>query len=324
MPLDVIHKLAWVKWAAARVNADLQLLDTTKALAIAEAAQRAKTGEFDVEFPLSEWQTGPGTQSNMSVNEGKASLASLSLGGGRGSELSVHPIDDVNLGQPSNDLFPTAKHMAAALHTQQSLLPALRGLQDALSAKATQFSGVVKFGRTHWQDATPVTRGQGFGGYAAQLALCAHSIQQALEAVHALAIGGTAAGTGLKTHPEFGPRVVSQLAEKLGFPWVQANNLFAAMAGHEALEALHGSIKMLAIALTKIANDIRLMGRSPRAALGELVLPQNKPGSSIVPGKVNPTQVEALTMVCAQVWVTMRRSSLPPAKASLSRTCASP
>ena len=301
MPLDVIHALAWVKWAAALVNADLKLLDKTKALSIADAAQRVAQGEFDSEFPLSVWQTGSGTQSNMNVNEVVASLASLSSGGGLGSGRNVHPNDDVNLGQSSNDVFPTAMHMAACLSTHQQLLPALRMLHQALANHADNFKDVLKIGRTHWQDATPVTLGQEFGGYAAQLALCEHSITQALDAVYSLAIGGTAVGTGLNTHPEFGALVAAKLAAKLGLPWVQASNLFAAMAGHEALVALHGSLRMLAIALTKIGNDIRLMGSGPRAGLGELALPQNEPGSSIMPGKVNPTQVEALTMVCAQV-----------------------
>ena len=301
MPLDVIHALAWVKWAAALVNAELQLLDKTKALAIADAAQRVAIGEFDAEFPLSVWQTGSGTQSNMNVNEVVASLASLSIGGGLGSERSVHPNDDVNLGQSSNDVFPTAMHVAAGICTHTQLLPALRRLHQALASHADQFKDVLKIGRTHWQDATPVTLGQEFGGYAAQLALCEHSITQALNAVYALAIGGTAVGTGLNTHPEFGTRVAKKLSEKLGLPWAQTDNLFAAMAGHEALVALHGSLRMLAIALTKIGNDIRLMGSGPRAGLAELALPQNEPGSSIMPGKVNPTQVEALTMVCTQV-----------------------
>jgi len=301
MPLEIIHALAWVKWAAAQVNAELQLLDETKALAIADAALRVAQGECDAEFPLCVWQTGSGTQSNMNVNEVVASLASLSLGGGLGRERSVHPNDDVNLGQSSNDVFPTAMHMAVALQTINHLLPALRGLQDAVQAQAAAFTDVLKIGRTHLQDATPVTLGQEFGGYAAQLALCEHSIAHAMPAVRTLAIGGTAVGTGLNTHPEFGTRVAARLSEKLGAVWTQADNLFAAMAGHEALVALHGSFKMLAIALTKIGNDIRLMGSGPRAGLGELTLPQNEPGSSIMPGKVNPTQVEALTMVCAQV-----------------------
>lgn len=301
MPLGLVHALAWVKWAAALVNADLQLLDQTKARSIADAAQQVAQGEFDGEFPLSVWQTGSGTQSNMNVNEVVASLASLSLGGGLGSERSVHPNDDVNLGQSSNDVFPTAMHIAAGLGTRDQLLPALHALHETLLLKSVTFKDVIKIGRTHWQDATPVTLGQEFRGYAAQLAICEHSISASLQAVLALAIGGTAVGTGLNTHPEFGARVAAKLSGKLGLPCVQASNLFAAMAGHEALVALHGSFRMLAIALTKIGNDIRLMGSGPRAGLGELALPENEPGSSIMPGKVNPTQVEALTMVCAQV-----------------------
>jgi fumarate hydratase class II len=291
MPLPLIHALAWVKWAAAIVNSELNLLDGDKAQAIANAAQRVASGEFDAEFPLSVWQTGSGTQSNMNVNEVVAHLAGP----------HVHPNDDVNLGQSSNDVFPSAMHMAVAMHAKSSLLPALALLRSALSAKASAFKDVIKIGRTHLQDATPITLGQELGGYEAQLALCANSIAHALLAVHRLAIGGTAVGTGINTHPQFGARVVALLAGKLDLPLLQADNLFAAMAGHEALVAFHASLKMLAIALTKIANDIRLMASGPRAGLGELQLPQNEPGSSIMPGKVNPTQIEALTMVCAQV-----------------------
>jgi fumarate hydratase, class II len=297
MPIEIIHALAWIKWAAAGVNRELNLLDAAKAQAIAAAAERVAVGEFDAEFPLSVWQTGSGTQSHMNVNEVVARLASRALGAERG----VHPNDDVNLGQSSNDVFPSALHIALALQARQRLLPALAALHDALAAKSAAFAAVVKIGRTHGQDATPVTLGQEFGGYAAQLALCRNSIDHALGPVHALAIGGTAVGTGLNTHPEFGARVAAVLARRLGLPLVQADNLFAALAGHEVLVAFHGSLKMLAIALTKIANDIRLMGSGPRAGLGELQLPQNEPGSSIMPGKVNPTQIEALTMVCAQV-----------------------
>ena len=304
MPLPVIHALAWIKWAAAGVNRDLQLLDATTAQAIADAAERVAAGEFDAEFPLSVWQTGSGTQSNMNVNEVVANLASraLDLGAARaGTMRIVHPNDEVNLGQSSNDVFPTAMHMAVALQAKQSLLPALKALRSALKGKAVAFEAIVKIGRTHLQDATPVTLGQEFGGYEAQLALCQVSLQHALKAVHTLAIGGTAVGTGLNTHPEFGKRVAAVLAVQLDLPLVQAGNLFAAMSGHEALVAFHAALKMLAIALTKIANDIRLMGSGPRAGLGELQLPENEPGSSIMPGKVNPTQIEALTMVCAQV-----------------------
>ena len=291
MPLPLIHALAWVKWAAAGVNSELNLLDTGRAHAVASAAQRVALGEFDAAFPLSLWQTGSGTQSNMNVNEVVAHLAGA----------HIHPNDHVNLGQSSNDVFPSAMHIAVALFAKSNLQPALAELRSALGAKAVAFANVLKIGRTHLQDATPVTLGQELGGYEAQLGLCANQIEHALLGVHRLAIGGTAVGTGINTHPEFGARVAARLAGQLDLPLTQADNLFAALAGHEALVAFHAGLKMLAIALTKMANDIRLMGSGPRAGLGELQLPQNEPGSSIMPGKVNPTQIEALTMVCAQV-----------------------
>ncbi len=297
MPLAVIHALAWIKWAAAHVNRDLGLLEAVKAQAIIEAAQQVATGAFDGEFPLSVFQTGSGTQSNMNVNEVIANLASSA-----NQALKIHPNDDVNLGQSSNDVFPTAMHIAIAIAVKQSLLPGLIDLRAMLQAKAQKFDRVIKIGRTHLQDATPITLGQEFGGYAAQLELCESAIRHALIALHSLAIGGTAVGTGLNTHPKFGARVAALLAGKLDLPLTQAGNLFAAMAGHEAIVGLHSGFKMVAIALTKIANDIRLMGSGPRAGLGELQLPENEPGSSIMPGKVNPTQIEALTMVCAQVF----------------------
>ena len=300
MPIEVVHALAEVKRAAATVNAELGLIHAAKAAAIAAAAQRVAVGEFDTQFPLSVWQTGSGTQSNMNVNEVIANLASLALGGALGQDRRVHPNDDVNLGQSSNDVFPSAMHIAVVLQVRL-LFSALARLRGALQAKAAAFADAIKVGRTHLQDATPVTLGQEFGGYDAQLALAEAALHQALPAVHALAIGGTAVGTGLNTHPEFGARVAAALAARLGEPFVVADNRFAAMAGHEALVGLHGALRMLAIALNKIANDIRLMGSGPRAGLGELRLPENEPGSSIMPGKVNPTQVEALTMVCAQV-----------------------
>jgi fumarate hydratase, class II len=304
MPLEVMHALAEIKRAAAEVNAALGLLDAGKAEAIAAAAQRVAAGEFDAEFPLSVWQTGSGTQSHMNVNEVIANLASLALGGSLGGTLGqerrVHPNDDVNRGQSSNDVFPSAMHIAAVLQTRP-LLRALARLRSALQAKASAFADTIKVGRTHLQDATPVSFGQEFGGYDAQLAICETALRHALHAVHPLAIGGTAVGTGLNTHPEFGARVAAALAQRLDEPFAVAENRFAALAGHEALVGLHGALRMLAIALTKIANDIRLMGSGPRAGLGELRLPENEPGSSIMPGKVNPTQVEALTMVCAQV-----------------------
>ena len=300
MPMEMVHALAQVKWAAAEVNGSLGLLDAPKAAAIAAAAERVAAGEFDAEFPLSVWQTGSGTQTHMNVNEVLAHLATLALGGALDGTPLVHPNDDVNLGQSSNDVFPTAMHVAVRLACGP-LLESLRGLRLALQHKAALFDDLLKVGRTHLQDATPVTLGQEFAGYDAQLALAETAIGHSLPAVQALAIGGTAVGTGLNTHPEFGARVAQVLAARLGLPFTVAPNLFAAMAGHEALVGLHASLRMLAIALNKIANDIRLMGSGPRAGLGELRLPENEPGSSIMPGKVNPTQVEALTMVCAQV-----------------------
>ncbi len=294
MPIEIIHALAHIKWAAATVNAQLGLLDPAKAEAISLAAQRIADAQLDDAFPLSVWQTGSGTQSNMNVNEVITALAGQ-------AGVRVHANDDVNLGQSSNDVFPTAMHIATLYQTHHRLLPALYALHESLLYKSMAFKDLVKVGRTHLQDATPVTLGQEFGGYAAQLALCQTSLQQALSAVAALAIGGTAVGTGLNTHPEFGSRVAACLASRLSLPLRQADNLFAAMAGHEALVALHAGLRTLAIALNKIGNDIRLMGSGPRAGLGELQLPQNEAGSSIMPGKVNPTQAEALCMVCAQV-----------------------
>jgi fumarate hydratase class II len=300
MPPQVVHALAQIKRAAAEVNCDLGLLAVEKGEAIAAAATRVAAGEFDSQFPLSVWQTGSGTQTHMNVNEVIASLASLSLGCGLGTARRVHPNDDVNLGQSSNDVFPSAMHVAVVLE-MTPLLASLAHLRGALQAKARALADTVKVGRTHLQDATPVTLGQEFGGYDAQLAIAETALRSALTAVHALGIGGTAVGTGLNTHPEFGARVAAVLASRLKAPFVVADNLFAAMAGHEPLVGLHGALRTLAVALNKIANDIRLMGSGPRAGLGELQLPANEPGSSIMPGKVNPTQVEALTMVCAQV-----------------------
>ena len=300
MPAAIVHALAQIKRAAAEVNSALGLLDATKADAMVTAATRIAAGEFENQFPLSVWQTGSGTQSNMNVNEVVANLASMALGGGLGADRRVHPNDDVNLGQSSNDVFPTAMHIAAVL-SARPLLTSLVSLRGALRAKAEAFSRVLKVGRTHLQDAAPLTFGQEISGYEAQLGLAEAAIRRSLPDVHALAIGGTAVGTGLNTHAEFGARVARVLAARLDAPFVVADNLFAAMAGHEALVGLHGALRTLAVALNKIANDIRLMGSGPRAGLGELRLPANEPGSSMMPGKVNPTQVEALTMVCAQV-----------------------
>lgn len=300
MPLPVVHALAWMKWAAARVNADLGYLEPVKAKAIADAAVRVAAGEFDAHFPLSVWQTGSGTQSHMNMNEVLASLASAALKE-QGVTQAVHPNDDVNLGQSSNDVFPSAMHLAVLLQTRALLVPALRELRAALTAKSTAYADVVKLGRTHLQDATPITLGQEFSGYEAQLALCDAALVHARIAVQSLAIGGTAVGTGLNTDAAFGARVAATLAQHVNLPLVQASNLFAAMAGHEALVAFHATLRMLAVALIKIGNDLRLMASGPRGGFGELTLPQNEPGSSIMPGKVNPTQIEALCMVCAQV-----------------------
>jgi len=301
MPVPIIRALAWIKWAGALVNGDLGLLPRERARAIAEAAHAVTSGIHDREFPLSVWQTGSGTQSNMNVNEVVARLATFALRAVDKDIAQIHPNDEVNLGQSSNDVFPSAMHISVALQASGELLPALQNLRTDLAAKATAFADTIKIGRTHLQDATPIRLGQEFGAYEAQLGLCENQLHHALIAVHTLAIGGTAVGTGLNTHPQFGALVAERLTQELGTRLVPANNLFAAMAGHEALVAFHGGLKMLAIALTKIANDIRLMGSGPRAGLGELQLPENEPGSSIMPGKVNPTQVEALTMVCAQV-----------------------
>jgi fumarate hydratase class II len=301
MPIELIRAMALIKWAAATVNREVGLLDIRPAAAIASAAQRVADGEFDEQFPLSVWQTGSGTQSHMNVNEVIADVASQAMQRGLHGSHGVDAHDDVNLGQSSNDVFPSAMHIAVALQAKARLLPALQDLRAELLRQSGVLAGAVKVGRTHLQDATPVTLGQEFGGYEAQLGLCEDALRHALPAVHTLALGGTAVGTGLNTHPEFGQRVAALLATRLDLPLVQAPNLFAAMAGHEALVALHAALRMLAIALTKIACDIRLMGSGPRSGFGELQLPANEPGSSIMPGKVNPTQVEALTMVCAQV-----------------------
>ena len=259
-------------------------------------------GRHDAQFPLPVWQTGSGTQTHMNMNEVLANRASELLGGGRGADRRVHPNDQVNLGQSSNDVFPTAMHVAVAVDVADALLPALAQLRAALAAKSTAFADIVKIGRTHLQDATPLTLGQALSGHVAQLDLAASAIEQARPAVHALAIGGTAVGTGLNTPPAFGPAVASRLAEATGLPFVCADNRFAALAGHEALVTLHGALKTLAAALYKIANDIRWLASGPRCGIGEISLPANEPGSSIMPGKVNPTQCEALTMLCTRVF----------------------
>jgi fumarate hydratase class II len=302
MPDALILALARVKRACAQVNGELGLLDAPIAAAIVQAADEVLAGEHAQEFPLSIWQTGSGTQTNMNMNEVLANRASELLGGGRGAARRVHPNDQVNLGQSSNDIFPTAMHVAAATGVKRDLLPALQALQATLADKSTAFAGIVKIGRTHLQDATPITLGQEMSGWVAQLAHAGEAIGASAGALNELAVGGTAVGTGLNTHPQFGERVAARLAAETALPFRSASNRFAALASHDPLVSAHGALKMLAVALMKIANDVRWLASGPRCGLGELHLPENEPGSSIMPGKVNPTQCEALTMVCCQVF----------------------
>lgn len=301
MPQAVIHALVLVKREAARANAALGLLDAALAEAIARAADEVRGGQHDEEFPLVVWQTGSGTQSNMNVNEVLANRASQLLGGPPGEGRRVHPNDHVNLGQSSNDVFPTAMHIAAAQALAREVTPALERLAATLDGKRAEFDDIVKIGRTHLQDATPLTLGQEFSGYVAQLAQARRALVVALPGLLELAIGGTAVGTGLNAHPRFAPMVAEGVARATGLAFVPAPNKFAALAGHEALVFAHAAMKALAVALAKIANDIRLLASGPRSGLGEIALPENEPGSSIMPGKVNPTQAEALAMACAQV-----------------------
>ncbi|MBL1255448.1 class II fumarate hydratase [Methylocystis sp. Sn-Cys] len=302
MPIEVVHALARVKLAAAQVNAAKGLIKPEIAKAITEAAQEVIDGKFDDHFPLVVWQTGSGTQSNMNVNEVIANRANEQLGAPRGSKAPVHPNDHVNCGQSSNDSFPTAIHVAAALAISGKLLPAVERLHAALERKSSQFAHLVKIGRTHLQDATPVTLGQEFSGYAAQAKYGAARIRATLPDLLALAQGGTAVGTGVNTAKGFAEEVAAHIASQTGLPFVTAPNKFEALAAHDAEAFAHGAINALATGLYKIACDIRLMGAGPRAGLAELKLPENEPGSSIMPGKVNPTQVEAITMVCARVF----------------------
>ena len=301
MPPELIAALATVKRAAARVNLDLGLLDGPKAVAITMAVDEVLAGQHDAEFPLSLWQTGSGTQTNMNMNEVLANRGSELIGGGRGARRLLHPNDDVNMSQSSNDIFPSAMHVAAAHALHDSLLPALGQLRATLADKAAAFADIVKIGRTHLQDATPLTLGQEFSGYVAQLDFATQLIEAALPPLLQLAAGGTAVGTGLNAHPEFAERIAAELATRTGLPFVSAPNKFAALAGHDALVAAHGALKTLACALMKLANDVRWMASGPRSGLGEITIPENEPGSSIMPGKVNPTQCEALTMLCCQV-----------------------
>jgi len=302
MPPALIEALAQVKRAAAQVNLDLKALDAKKARAIIAAADEVIAGEHEGEFPLAVWQTGSGTQTNMNMNEVLANRASEILGGPRGEGRLVHPNDDVNKGQSSNDVFPTAMHVAAVPAIVDHLIPSVRLLRDTLARKGEQFRDVVKIGRTHLQDATPLTLGQEMSGWVAQLDHGIRHVEAALPHLRELALGGTAVGTGLNAHPEFADRVVKELSRLTGHPFTSAPNKFEALASHDALVFAHGALKTLAASLMKIANDVRWLSSGPRSGIGELRIPENEPGSSIMPGKVNPTQSEALTMVCCQVF----------------------
>ncbi|GIX49617.1 MAG: fumarate hydratase class II [Candidatus Tectimicrobiota bacterium] len=301
MPREVIWALGVIKKAAALVNQELGRLPAAKAELIVRAAEEVIAGTLDDHFPLGVWQSGSGTQTNMNVNEVIANRAIELAGGQLGSKTPVHPNDDVNCGQSSNDVFPTAMHLATVDALQRRLVPAVARLRDALAAKAEAFRDLIKVGRTHLMDATPVTLGQEFSGYVAQLSQALAGLQQRCEALYELALGGTAVGTGLNTHPQFAARVAAKIAALTGYPFRSAANKFAALAAHDPLVDTSGALKTLACALMKIANDVRWMASGPRCGLGELILPANEPGSSIMPGKVNPTQCEALLMVAMQV-----------------------
>ncbi len=297
----VIRAFGIVKKAAALTNASLGKLDSTKCSLIVRAADEVIDGKLDAHFPLVVWQTGSGTQSNMNANEVIANRAIEMEGGTMGSKKPVHPNDDVNKSQSSNDVFPTVMHVAAALEIRERLIPAVSELRAIIEKKAHVFGDVVKVGRTHLMDATPLTLGQEFGGWAAQLAFCERGLAHSLDGLYELALGGTAVGTGLNTHPKWADGVAAKIAELAAAPFRTAPDKFAALAGHEALVAASGAMRTLAVACFKVASDVRLLGSGPRCGIGELALPENEPGSSIMPGKVNPTQCEAMTMVCAHV-----------------------
>ena len=301
MPLPIVQAFGQLKAACAEANRDLGKLEPSLCAAIVTASDEGAAGSLDAEFPLKVWQTGSGTQSNMNANEVIANRAIEGLGGVLGSKSPVHPNDHVNLSQSSNDTFPAAMHIAAVLELERTLLPAVEELAAALQARATAWAGLVKIGRTHLQDAVPLSLGQEFSGYVAQLQLGLEAIRASLPRLRELAIGGTAVGTGLNAPRGFGEAVAARLSERLGTAFASAPNKFQALAGHEAIATTHGALTVLAGSLMKIANDIRWLGSGPRCGLGELVLPENEPGSSIMPGKVNPTQCESLTMVAVQV-----------------------
>ncbi len=301
MPEGIIEAFAVIKKAAALVNQDLGLLSPFKAGLIVRASDDILNGRLRRQFPLSLWQTGSGTQTNMNVNEVIANRANELAGGLKGARAPIHPNDDVNRSQSSNDTFPGAMHIAAVTAIRRTLLPALEGLQQALEEKSASFASIVKIGRTHLMDAVPLTLGQEFSGYATQVRYAVARVRRSLQGLYPLALGGTAVGTGLNAHPEFAVRVAARIAEFTGFPFVTAENKFEALAAHDAVVDASGALKTAAVSLMKIANDIRWLASGPRCGIGEIALPENEPGSSIMPGKVNPTQCEALTMIAAQV-----------------------
>lgn len=301
VPIEVIHAFAYLKKAAALTNEELGLLDNAKARLITQACDEILDGQHDDQFPLHVWQTGSGTQSNMNVNEVIANRAIQIAGGELGSKDPVHPNDHVNMSQSSNDTFPTAMHIAAVLQAKRTLLPTVKALRDAIETKRQTFDSIVKIGRTHLQDAVPLTVGQEFSGYVAQLDDAMTTVEHSLNLLHRLAAGGTAVGTGLNSHPDFADKVARQIAQLTGESFQTAPNKFANLAAHDGMVNASSALRMLAASLMKIANDIRWLGSGPRCGLAELILPENEPGSSIMPGKVNPTQCEAMTMVCAQV-----------------------
>ena len=301
MPPEMIRAFGILKKAAAMVNRDLGKLDCEKATVLIQAADEVIAGTLDDHFPLSIWQTGSGTQTNMNANEVISNRAIALVKGSLGSKSPIHPNDHVNLSQSSNDTFPTAMHIAAVQVINQNLIPSLQKLRNALVVKEQEFNSIIKIGRTHLMDAVPLTLGQEFSGYVAQIDRALVQIQSTLPGLYELAIGGTAVGTGLNTHPEFADRAAKTIAELTGLPFITAPNKFAALAAHDAIVMASGALKATSCALMKIANDLRWMGSGPRCGLGELTLPANEPGSSIMPGKVNPTQCEAMTMVCVQV-----------------------
>ena len=302
MPERIIRAFGLLKLAAADVNLSLGLLGSDEHARIVAAAREVADGRLSGEFPLRVWQTGSGTQTNMNMNEVIAGRANEAATGARGGKAPIHPNDHVNRSQSSNDTFPTALHMAVAMALVEDLLPSVRLLRDALDAKRGEFDDIVKIGRTHLQDAVPLTLGQEFSGYVAQLDGDIGRIEATLPGLYEIALGGTAVGTGLNSHPQFAERVAARIAELTALPFVTAPNKFAALAGQEATVFASGALRTLATSLMKIANDIRWLGSGPRAGLGELILPENEPGSSIMPGKVNPTQSEALTMVCVRIF----------------------